>query len=121
MLHGEEESNQARDMLTSIGASAWSVANTVSLPGEKQTVLIRTKPHDQPDLIIFDGSFSGLISLPEKNSSASDPSYQNNWIKANMHLRHHHAEEITCTWTHVLLPNMAKWSSKGQKILNLMS
>ena len=114
--YGEEELNWARDMLTSIGASALIGRKYRELSqGEKQTVLIARSLMDQPDLIIFDEASSGLdLFAREKLLRQIHHIKQLDHAPTIIYVTHH-AEEITKDMTHVLLLKHGQVVEQGPK------
>ena len=116
VAYGEDELNWARDMLTSIGASALIGRKYRELSqGEKQTVLIARSLMDQPDLIIFDEASSGLdLFAREKLLRQIHHIKQLDHAPTIIYVTHH-AEEITKDMTHVLLLKHGQVVEQGPK------
>ena len=114
--YGEEELNWARDMLTSIGASALIGRKYRELSqGEKQICLIARSLMEDPDIIILDEATVGLdLFAREKLLRQIDRITSLPHAPLVLYVTHH-AEEITEKMDHILLLRQGKIVAQGPK------
>lgn len=114
--YGEEDLEEARQMLRSIGGEKLLSREYHSLSqGEKQLVLIARSLMENPDIIILDEATSGLdLFAREKLLSQIELIRQLPHAPLILYVTHH-VEEITSTFRHVLLLKQGEIIAAGPK------
>lgn len=115
--YGEKELNEARQMLISIGGEHLLGRIYASLSqGEKQLLLIARSLMEEPEILILDEATSGL-DLFAREKLLREIEQITTLPKAPTILYvTHHAEEITRSFTHVLLLKKGQIIAEGPKI-----
>jgi len=114
--YGQTELNQAREMLTSIGGQDLIGRSYASLSqGEKQLLLIARSLMEEPDLLIFDEASSGLDLFAREAIFQLIQQIKQMEKAPTILFVTHHAEEITKSFSHVLLLKEGKSFAQGPK------
>lgn len=114
--YGEKELNEARQMLISIGGEHLLGRIYASLSqGEKQLLLIARSLMEEPEILILDEATSGLdLFAREKLLRQIEQITALPKAPTILYVTHH-AEEITRSFTHVLLLKKGQIIAKGPK------
>ena len=114
--YGQEELNQAREMLASIGGQDLIGRSYASLSqGEKQLLLIARSLMEKPELLILDEATSGLdLFARERLLDQIGKITQMDQAPTILYVTHH-VEEITAAMDHVLLLKEGEIIAQGPK------
>lgn len=114
--YGEKELNEARQMLISIGGEHLLGRIYASLSqGEKQLLLIARSLMEEPEILILDEATSGLDLFAREKLLRQIEQITTLPKAPTILYVTHHAEEITRSFTHVLLLKKGKIIAKGPK------
>lgn len=114
--YGEKELNEARQMLISIGGEHLLGRIYASLSqGEKQLLLIARSLMEEPEILILDEATSGLDLFAREKLLRQIEQITNLPKAPTILYVTHHAEEITRSFTHVLLLKKGNIIAKGPK------
>ncbi|WP_045797634.1 ABC transporter ATP-binding protein [Streptococcus equinus] len=114
--YGEKELNEARQMLISIGGEHLLGRIYASLSqGEKQLLLIARSLMEDPEILILDEATSGLDLFAREKLLRQIEQITTLPKAPTILYVTHHAEEITRSFTHVLLLKKGQIIAKGPK------
>lgn len=114
--YGEKELEEARSMLRRIGAASLIGRKYRTLSqGEKQTILIARSLMEEPDLLIFDEASSGLDLFAREAIFQLIQQIKQMEKAPTILFVTHHAEEITKSFSHVLLLKEGQSFAQGPK------
>lgn len=114
--YGEKELEEARQMLISIGGEHLLGRIYASLSqGEKQLLLIARSLMESPEILILDEATSGLDLFAREKLLRQIEQITNLPNAPTIIYVTHHAEEITRSFTHVLLLKKGNIIAKGPK------
>lgn len=114
--YGEKELEEARQMLISIGGEHLLGRNYASLSqGEKQLLLIARSLMESPEILILDEATSGLDLFAREKLLTQIEQITSLPNAPTIIYVTHHAEEITRSFTHVLLLKKGNIIAKGPK------
>ena len=114
--YGEKELEQARQMLISIGGEHLLGRIYASLSqGEKQLLLIARSLMESPEILILDEATSGLDLFAREKLLTQIEQITSLPNAPTIIYVTHHAEEITRSFTHVLLLKKGNIIAKGPK------
>ncbi|WP_423831741.1 ABC transporter ATP-binding protein [Streptococcus equinus] len=114
--YGEKELNEARQMLISIGGEHLLGRIYASLSqGEKQLLLIARGLMEEPEILILDEATSGLDLFAREKLLRQIEQITTLPKAPTILYVTHHAEEITRSFTHVLLLKKGQIIAKGPK------
>lgn len=114
--YGEKELNEARQMLISIGGEHLLGRIYASLSqGEKQLLLIARSLMEEPEILILDEATSGLDLFAREKLLRQIEQITTLPKAPTILYVTHHAEEITRSFTHVLLLKKGQSIAKGPK------
>ena len=114
--YGEKELEEARQMLISIGGEHLLGRIYASLSqGEKQLLLIARSLMESPEILILDEATSGLDLFAREKLLTQIEQITSLPNAPTIIYVTHHAEEITRTFTHVLLLKKGNIIAKGPK------
>lgn len=114
--YGDQELNQAKDMLVQLGAEQLIGRTYVSLSqGEKQLVLIARSLMENPAIIILDEATSGLDLFAREKLLQQIAAIRRLPQAPLVLYVTHHAEEITKDMSHVLLLKDGRIFAQGPK------
>lgn len=114
--YGEKELNEARQMLISIGGEHLLGRIYASLSqGEKQLLLIARSLMEEPEILILDEATSGLDLFAREKLLRQIEQITTLPKAPTILYVTHHAEEITRSFTHVLLLKKGQIIAKGPK------
>ena len=114
--YGEKELEEARQMLISIGGEHLLGRIYASLSqGEKQLLLIARSLMESPEILILDEATSGLDLFARKKLLTQIEQITSLPNAPTIIYVTHHAEEITRSFTHVLLLKKGNIIAKGPK------
>lgn len=114
--YGEKELNEARQMLISIGGEHLLGRIYASLSqGEKQLLLIARSLMEEPEILILDEATSGLDLFAREKLLRQIEQITTLPKAPTILYVTHHAEEITRSFTHVLLLKKGQIIAKGLK------
>ncbi len=114
--YGEKELEEARQMLISIGGEHLLDRIYASLSqGEKQLLLIARSLMESPEILILDEATSGLDLFAREKLLRQIEQITNLPKAPTILYVTHHAEEITRSFTHVLLLKKGQIIAKGPK------
>lgn len=114
--YGEKELNEARQMLISIGGEHLLGRIYASLSqGEKQLLLIARSLMEEPEILILDEATSGLVLFAREKLLRQIEQITTLPKAPTILYVTHHAEEITRSFTHVLLLKKGNIIAKGPK------
>lgn len=114
--YGEKELNEARQMLISIGGEHLLGRIYASLSqGEKQLLLIARSLMEEPEILILDEATSGLDLFAREKLLRQIEQITTLPKEPTILYVTHHAEEITRSFTHVLLLKKGNIIAKGPK------
>lgn len=114
--YGEKELNEARQMLISIGGEHLLGRIYASLSqGEKQLLLIARSLMEEPEILILDEATSGLDLFAREKLLRQIEQITTLPKAPTILYVTHHAEEITRSFTHVLLLKKGQIISEGLK------
>lgn len=114
--YGEKELNEARQMLISIGGEHLLGRIYASLSqGEKQLLLIARSLMEEPEILILDEATSGLDLFAREKLLRQIEQITTLPKAPTILYVTHHAEEITRSFTHVLLLKKGNIIAKGPK------
>lgn len=114
--YGEKELNEARQMLISIGGEHLLGRIYASLSqGEKQLLLIARSLMESPEILILDEATSGLDLFAREKLLTQIEQITSLPNAPTIIYVTHHAEEITRSFTHVLLLKKGNIIAKGPK------
>ena len=114
--YGEKELEEARQMLISIGGEHLLGRIYASLSqGEKQLLLIARSLMESPEILILDEATSGLDLFAREKLLRQIEQITNLPKAPTILYVTHHAEEITRSFTHVLLLKKGQIIAKGPK------
>ena len=114
--YGEKELNEARQMLISIGGEHLLGRIYASLSqGEKQLLLIARSLMEEPEILILDEATSGLDLFAREKLLRQIEQITNLPKAPTILYVTHHAEEITRSFTHVLLLKKGQIIAEGPK------
>ena len=114
--YGEKELEEARQMLISIGGEHLLGRIYASLSqGEKQLLLIARSLMESPEILILDEATSGLDLFAREKLLRQIEQITNLPKAPTILYVTHHAEEITRSFTHVLLLKKGNIIAKGPK------
>lgn len=114
--YGEKELNEARQMLISIGGEHLLGRIYASLSqGEKQLLLIARSLMEEPEILILDEATSGLDLFAREKLLTQIEQITSLPNAPTIIYVTHHAEEITRSFTHVLLLKKGNIIAKGPK------
>ena len=114
--YGEKELNEARQMLISIGGEHLLGRIYASLSqGEKQLLLIARSLMEEPEILILDEATSGLDLFAREKLLRQIEQITNLPKAPTILYVTHHAEEITRSFTHVLLLKKGNIIAQGPK------
>lgn len=114
--YGEKELEEARQMLISIGGEHLLGRIYASLSqGEKQLLLIARSLMESPEILILDEATSGLDLFAREKLLTQIEQITSLPNAPTIIYVTHHAEEITCSFTHVLLLKKGNIIAKGPK------
>lgn len=114
--YGEKELNEARQMLISIGGEHLLGRIYASLSqGEKQLLLIARSLMEEPEILILDEATSGLDLFAREKLLRQIKQIATLPKAPTILYVTHHAEEITRSFTHVLLLKKGQIIAKGPK------
>lgn len=114
--YGEKELNEARQMLISIGGEHLLGRIYASLSqGEKQLLLIARSLMEEPEILILDEATSGLDLFAREKLLRQIEQITTLPKAPTILYVTHHAEEITHSFTHVLLLKKGNIIAKGPK------
>lgn len=115
--YGEKELNEARQMLISIGGEHLLGRIYASLSqGEKQLLLIARSLMEEPEILILDEATSGLDLFAREKLLRQIEQITTLPKAPTILYVTHHAEEITRSFTHVLLLKKGQIIAEGPKI-----
>ena len=114
--YGEKELNEARQMLISIGGAHLLGRIYASLSqGEKQLLLIARSLMEEPEILILDEATSGLDLFAREKLLRQIEQITTLPKAPTILYVTHHAEEITRSFTHVLLLKKGQIIAEGPK------
>lgn len=114
--YGEKELNEARQMLISIGGEHLLGRIYASLSqGEKQLLLIARSLMEEPEILILDEATSGLDLFAREKLLTQIEQITSLPNAPTIIYVTHHAEEITRSFTHVLLLKKGQIIAEGPK------
>lgn len=114
--YGSKELEEARSMLRRIGATSLIRRKYRTLSqGEKQTILIARSLMEEPDLLIFDEASSGLDLFAREAIFQLIHQIKQMEKAPTILFVTHHAEEITKSFSHVLLLKEGQSFAQGTK------
>lgn len=114
--YGEKELNEARQMLTSIGGEHLLGRIYASLSqGEKQLLLIARSLMEEPEILILDEATSGLDLFAREKLLRQIEQITTLPKAPTILYVTHHAEEITRSFTNVLLLKKGQIIAEGPK------
>lgn len=114
--YGEKELNEARQMLISIGGEHLLGRIYASLSqGEKQLLLIARSLMEEPEILILDEATSGLDLFAREKILRQIEQITTLPKAPTILYVTHHAEEITRSFTHVLLLKKGQIIAEGPK------
>ena len=114
--YGEKELEEARQMLISIGGEHLLGRIYASLSqGEKQLLLIARSLMESPEILILDEATSGLDIFAREKLLRQIEQITNLPKAPTILYVTHHAEEITRSFTHILLLKKGQIIAKGPK------
>ena len=114
--YGEKELNEARQMLISIGGEHLLGRIYASLSqGEKQLLLIARSLMEEPEILILDEATSGLDLFAREKLLTQIEQITSLPNAPTIIYVTHHAEEITRSFTHVLLLKKGNIIAQGPK------
>ena len=114
--YGEKELNEARQMLISIGGEHLLGRIYASLSqGEKQLLLIARSLMESPEILILDEATSGLDLFAREKLLTQIEQITSLPNAPTIIYVTHHAEEITRSFTHVLLLKKGQIIAEGPK------
>lgn len=114
--YGEKELEEARQMLISIGGEHLLGRIYASLSqGEKQLLLIARSLMEEPEILILDEATSGLDLFAREKLLTQIEQITSLPNAPTIIYVTHHAEEITRSFTHVLLLKKGNIIAKGPK------
>lgn len=114
--YGEKELNEARQMLISIGGEHLLGRIYASLSqGEKQLLLIARSLMEEPEILILDEATSGLDLFAREKLLRQIEQITTLPKAPTILYVTHHAEEITRSFTHVLLLKIGQIIAEGPK------
>ena len=114
--YGEKELNEARQMLISIGGEHLLGRIYASLSqGEKQLLLIARSLMEEPEILILDEATSGLDLFAREKLLRQIEQITTLPKAPTILYVTHHAEEITRSFTHVLLLKKGQIIAEGPK------
>ncbi|WP_274657121.1 ABC transporter ATP-binding protein [Streptococcus equinus] len=114
--YGEKELNEARQMLISIGGEHLLGRIYASLSqGEKQLLLIARSLMEEPEILILDEATSGLDLFAREKLLRQIEQITTLPKAPTILYVTHHAEEITHSFTHVLLLKKGQIIAEGPK------
>lgn len=114
--YGEKELEEARQMLISIGGEHLLGRIYASLSqGEKQLLLIARSLMESPEILILDEATSGLDLFAREKLLTQIEQITSLPNAPTIIYVTHHAEEITRSFTHVLLLKKGNIIAKGPK------
>lgn len=114
--YGEKELEEARQMLISIGGEHLLGRIYASLSqGEKQLLLIARSLMESPEILILDEATSGLDLFAREKLLTQIEQITSLPNASTIIYVTHHAEEITRSFTHVLLLKKGNIIAKGPK------
>lgn len=114
--YGEKELNEARQMLISIGGEHLPGRIYASLSqGEKQLLLIARSLMEEPEILILDEATSGLDLFAREKLLRQIEQITTLPKAPTILYVTHHAEEITRSFTHVLLLKKGQIIAEGPK------
>lgn len=114
--YGEKELNEARQMLISIGGEHLLGRIYASLSqGEKQLLLIARSLMEEPEILILDEATSGLDLFAREKLLRQIEQITTLPKAPTILYVTHHAEEITRSFTHVLLLKKGQIIAEGLK------
>lgn len=114
--YGEKELEEARQMLISIGGEHLLGRIYASLSqGEKQLLLIARSLMESPEILILDEATSGLDLFAREKLLTQIEQITSLPNAPTIIYVTHHAEEITRSFTHVLLLKKGNIIAKGSK------
>ena len=114
--YGEKELEEARQMLISIGGEHLLGRIYASLSqGEKQLLLIARSLMEEPEILILDEATSGLDLFAREKLLRQIEQITNLPKAPTILYVTHHAEEITRSFTHVLLLKKGNIIAQGPK------
>ena len=114
--YGEKELEEARQMLISIGGEHLLGRIYASLSqGEKQLLLIARSLMESPEILILDEATSGLDLFAREKLLRQIEQITNLPKAPTILYVTHHAEEITRSFTHILLLKKGQIIAKGPK------
>ncbi|SCW35178.1 iron complex transport system ATP-binding protein [Streptococcus equinus] len=114
--YGEKELNEARQMLISIGGEHLLGRIYASLSqGEKQLLLIARSLMEEPEILILDEATSGLDLFAREKLLRQIEQITTLPKTPTILYVTHHAEEITRSFTHVLLLKKGQIIAEGPK------
>lgn len=114
--YGEKELEEARQMLISIGGEHLLGRIYASLSqGEKQLLLIARSLMEEPEILILDEATSGLDLFAREKLLAQIEQITSLPNAPTIIYVTHHAEEITRSFTHVLLLKKGQIIAQGPK------
>lgn len=114
--YGEKELNEARQMLISIGGEHLLGRIYASLSqGEKQLLLIARSLMEEPEILILDEATSGLDLFAREKLLRQIKQIATLPKAPTILYVTHHAEEITRSFTHVLLLKKGQIIAQGPK------
>lgn len=114
--YGEKELEEARQMLISIGGEHLLGRIYASLSqGEKQLLLIARSLMEEPEILILDEATSGLDLFAREKLLTQIEQITSLPNAPTIIYVTHHAEEITRSFTHVLLLKKGQIIAKGPK------
>lgn len=114
--YGEKELNEARQMLISIGGEHLLGRIYANLSqGEKQLLLIARSLMEEPEILILDEATSGLDLFAREKLLRQIEQITTLPKAPTILYVTHHAEEITRSFTHVLLLKKGQIIAKGPK------
>lgn len=114
--YGEKELNEAKQMLISIGGEHLLGRIYASLSqGEKQLLLIARSLMEEPEILILDEATSGLDLFAREKLLRQIEQITTLPKAPTILYVTHHAEEITRSFTHVLLLKKGQIIAKGPK------
>lgn len=114
--YGEKELNEAKQMLISIGGEHLLGRIYASLSqGEKQLLLIARSLMEEPEILILDEATSGLDLFAREKLLRQIEQITNLPKAPTILYVTHHAEEITRSFTHVLLLKKGIIIAQGPK------